>query len=371
MSANMNNDNTDKDNIDVTERLPDEHSDEKISDEKIIENVKENPIKEPPVEEIPIEEIPIEEIPVPMQAVETPPYSQPSLQISMAATKANGELPYGTTGEILFEQEARDRITKISRRSFLWAGASLAATYAGWYWLVSNPEKNGALLPFRRAFEFNEKVARTLFSSARLAPTFPKSLDKEPIVNGLLGMRDKDQNVLDVDEDNWRIHVAGVYGKTAPLEVTMADIKALPRVEMVTEHKCVEGWSTIIHWAGARFVDFAAKYLPATTDGSVPDVLHNPEKLVRYVSMTTPDGDEYSESYYIGLDMESALHTQTLLCYEMNGQPLTAEHGAPLRLAMPLKYGIKCIKRIGKIAYTNAQPADYWAEQGYDWYAGL
>lgn len=83
------------------------------------------------------------------------------------------------------------------------------------------------------------------------------------------------------------------------------------------------------------------------------------------MSLETPDG-----GYYVGLDMESALHPQTLLCYEMNGQPLSLEHGAPLRLVIPVKYGIKNIKRIGTIRYTDTRPADYWAERGYDWYAG-
>jgi DMSO/TMAO reductase YedYZ molybdopterin-dependent catalytic subunit len=82
--------------------------------------------------------------------------------------------------------------------------------------------------------------------------------------------------------------------------------------------------------------------------------------------MATPD-----EGYYVGLDMASALHPQTLLCYEMNGKPLALEHGAPLRLAIPVKYGIKNLKRIGTITYTDQKPADYWAERGYDWYAGL
>ena len=68
--------------------------------------------------------------------------------------------------------------------------------------------------------------------------------------------------------------------------------------------------------------------------------------------------------------MKSALHPQTLLAYEQNGKPLAEEHGAPLRLVIPVKYGIKNIKRIGKIEYTNERPADYWAEEGYDWFAG-
>jgi DMSO/TMAO reductase YedYZ molybdopterin-dependent catalytic subunit len=134
---------------------------------------------------------------------------------------------------------------------------------------------------------------------------------------------------------------------------------------MTTELKCIEGWSIIVQWAGARLADFIAKYPPATRSGEPLDIKNKPQDLPGYIGMSTPDG-----GYYVGLDMESALHPQTLLCYEMNGQPLTLEHGAPLRLAIPVKYGIKNIKRIGTISYANSRPADYWAEQGYDWYAG-
>ena len=56
--------------------------------------------------------------------------------------------------------------------------------------------------------------------------------------------------------------------------------------------------------------------------------------------------------------------------YEMDGEPLEQAHGAPLRLVMPIKYGYKGIKRIGTIWFTNDRPNDFWAEQGYDWYAG-
>jgi DMSO/TMAO reductase YedYZ molybdopterin-dependent catalytic subunit len=82
--------------------------------------------------------------------------------------------------------------------------------------------------------------------------------------------------------------------------------------------------------------------------------------------MQTPD-----RAYFVGLDLASALHPQTLLCYEMNGVDLTRAHGAPLRLVIPVKYGVKNIKRIGTIMYTNERPEDYWANEGYDWYAGL
>jgi DMSO/TMAO reductase YedYZ molybdopterin-dependent catalytic subunit len=139
------------------------------------------------------------------------------------------------------------------------------------------------------------------------------------------------------------------------VSLTLDAIKALPRVEMVTELKCIEGWSVVVQWAGARFADFVAKYPPQTESGRPPE----------YVSLLTPDG-----KYFVGLDMASAMHPQTLLCYEMNGAPLAQEHGAPLRLVTPVKYGIKHIKRIGVIRFTNERPIDYWAQRGYDWYAG-
>ena len=82
--------------------------------------------------------------------------------------------------------------------------------------------------------------------------------------------------------------------------------------------------------------------------------------------METPNG-----KYYVGLETESALHPQTLLAYEMNGMPIRPEHGAPLRLIIPVKYGIKNLKLIGKISFAEKRPRDYWAERGYDYNSGL
>ena len=69
--------------------------------------------------------------------------------------------------------------------------------------------------------------------------------------------------------------------------------------------------------------------------------------------------------------MASALHPQTLLAYELNGQPITAPHGAPLRLIIPVKYGVKNLKRIGRMFFADERPRDFWAERGYDYYVGL
>ncbi|HXH75949.1 MAG TPA: molybdopterin-dependent oxidoreductase [Bacteriovoracaceae bacterium] len=85
-----------------------------------------------------------------------------------------------------------------------------------------------------------------------------------------------------------------------------------------------------------------------------------------YVGFETPD-----KKYYVSIDMESMLHDQTLLTYEMNEAPISVKNGAPLRLLIPIKYGIKSLKRVGRIFFSDERPPDYWAEKGYDWYSGL
>ncbi len=256
--------------------------------------------------------------------------------------------------EPLSDDEAKSEMSRRSRRGFLVGGATALVGIFGWRWMPDETKQN--LL--RRAFEFNEKVSQVFYRPQRLAPEFPAELAGAR-VNGAEGLSG------DFNPADWRLRVGGLMNRNEDLILTLDDIKALPRVEMTTELKCIEGWSVICHWTGARFSDFIAKYQPKTRDGSAPDVNNQPENLARYISLVTPD-----EGYYVGWDMPSILHPQTLLAYEMNGQPLTIEHGAPLRLATATKYGIKQIKRIGRIEFTDERPADYWAERGYDWYSG-
>ena len=80
---------------------------------------------------------------------------------------------------------------------------------------------------------------------------------------------------------------------------------------------------------------------------------------------------ECGDDYYTSYDMPSFLHAQTLLCYEAYGKPLALQHGAPVRIVMPVKLGYKSAKWISKIVVTNEKPGGYWEDQGYDWFAGL
>lgn len=258
---------------------------------------------------------------------------------------ADSPVPTPSPSDDDVQHEAQRR----SRRAFLVGGLAVLASYGGWRWLVTRPADEGTPWPLRRMLDANGQLYSEYFSKARLAPVFPRSSAHPPRFNGRLGLGGN------FDPATWRLRVQDYAptGAAAPLrEFTLADIQALPKIEMTTELKCIEGWSVVSHWAGARFADFVERYFPAAQQAP-------------YVSVATPD-----RKYYVGLDMQSALHPQTLLCYEVNGEPLPLKHGAPLRLVTPMKYGIKYLKRIGTITFPTQRPPDYWAQRGYDWYAG-
>ena len=242
---------------------------------------------------------------------------------------------------------AEQELARRSRRSFIGLGVGAAAALGGWEWLNSGQTAEGDIPPaLRGMLGFNEKVVRSaLYSNDHLIQTYPASAIGKIKVNGDVGLDDP------VDLAGWRLNLTPYHGNASQLSID--EIRKLPRYEETFAFKCVEGWSTITQFAGARLSDFTAHFAPGS-------------EKAQSVSLITPD-----EEYYVGIDMPSALHPQTLLAWEMNGEPLSDKHGAPLRLVVPVKYGIKNIKRIGSIQYVDTRPADYWAERGYDWYAGL
>lgn len=233
-------------------------------------------------------------------------------------------------------------LRRLTRRGFLSLAAAAGAGYAGWKWLRTRPREGGLEWPLRNALEANESIARAYFSEARLSPQFRPSDLTRPRINGRLGLQSP------IDLDAWRLTIEGA---AEPVALTIEELRRFPRHSMITELRCIEGWSTIVEWSGVRLRDLMEQFPP-------------PQRT-QYVSMATPD-----RKYYVGLDLESAVHPQSILAFEMNGAPLPLLHGAPLRLAIPVKYGIKNIKRIGTIRWTDIRPADFWGERGYDWYAG-
>jgi Sulfite oxidase and related enzymes len=221
------------------------------------------------------------------------------------------------------------------------------AAVLAWKWLQRQPEEEGAIKPLRKVLNYNESFFGNFFSNNHLAKTFPlREAVKKVRVNGSEGMS------TDFDPSKWKLHLVRSSGDTQL--ISLEEIKALPKTEIIFDFKCIEGWSQVTHWGGVTFADFAKKY--GLTD----------ETSKKYAGLITPD-----KGYYVGIDMSSMLHPQTILCYEMNGKPLPYNQGYPLRLIIPVKYGIKHLKRIGSLFFSNERPPDYWYEQGYDYYSGL
>jgi DMSO/TMAO reductase YedYZ molybdopterin-dependent catalytic subunit len=199
----------------------------------------------------------------------------------------------------------------------------------------------------KKGLAFSDWVSSGLFRKGHLAPTFSDSeltpFDRFPI------------NGYDVDDpgvifENWTLTVSGAVQK--PGEYTLAQIQALPRTRQNTRHVCVEGWDVIGRFGGAILSDFL------TMIGADP--------AARFITVACAD------DYYESLDMTTARHPQTLLCYEMYDRPLTRQHGAPLRLNIPTKIGYKQAKYLTDLKVTHVlDKVGYWEDQGYSWFYGL
>ncbi len=194
---------------------------------------------------------------------------------------------------------------------------------------------------------FSDWASGKLFRHGHLAPTFDDSqltaFDRFPI-NGY------DVEDPEVDLDKWNLTVAGSVAR--PGDYTLDRFQALPKFTQNTRHVCVEGWDVIGKFGGARLSDFL-KTVGADLTASFVTV-------------------ECADDYYESLDMATALHPQTMLCYEMYGQPLTREHGAPLRLTIPTKVGYKQAKYLTALKVTSVlSRVGYWEDLGYSEFYGL
>ena len=199
----------------------------------------------------------------------------------------------------------------------------------------------------KKGLGFSDWASGVLFRREHLAPTFADSeltpFEKFPI------------NGYDVDDpgvifENWTLTVTGLVQK--PGDYKLEQIQALPLLRQNTRHVCVEGWDVIGRFGGTRLSNFL-NMIGADTSA-------------RFVSVVCAD------DYYESLDMATALHPQTLLCWEMYDRPLTREHGAPLRLNVPTKVGYKSAKYLTDLKVTNvADKFGYWEDQGYSAFYGL
>jgi DMSO/TMAO reductase YedYZ molybdopterin-dependent catalytic subunit len=222
---------------------------------------------------------------------------------------------------------------KVNRRGFVTSSAAAVLAIAGWKSL--RPAMSAAS-------RFNDRFSEVLGVSGgppldpgRRTTSFPNyhiSADTPVAPAG------------------WQLEVGGLV--RTPLKLSLADVRALPRVNETWEHHCVEGWSAIATWAGAPLSVIAQQA------GIKPEA--------RYVRF-----DSFDEDYYNGWDLASALHKTTIIAYAFNDRELMPDHGAPLRLYSPSKLGYKLTKYLTTITFTAEKPGGYWEDQGYPWFGGV
>jgi DMSO/TMAO reductase YedYZ molybdopterin-dependent catalytic subunit len=205
-----------------------------------------------------------------------------------------------------------------------------------------------------RALRLDDDVSTALYSQRHLVPTYTKS-QITPLKNNYNGATPDPAYI-----PGWRLTLDGLSsGLTVSLDIGALRARHQIR-DQITRLVCVEGWSAIAWWSGLRFDDLLHSYPPVSQ-----------AKWAHIESSVNLDANGNSDPYFVSIDLLTAQHPQTLLATHLNGKPLTVEHGAPLRLLVPVKLGLKNIKAITRITYAKDEPPDYWAKRGYSRYDGI
>ncbi|MHA6721492.1 molybdopterin-dependent oxidoreductase [Sphingomonas sp. RS2018] len=160
---------------------------------------------------------------------------------------------------------------------------------------------------------------------------------------------------------DWRIRVDGLVAR--PLDLSLANLRAMPARTQITRHDCVEGWSAIGKWTGPRLKPLLA--LAGLRDAARYLVFHCAD-----VMGGTP--------YYESIDLIDAMHPQTILAWMLNDRVLGVPNGAPVRLRVERQLGYKHAKYVQRIeAVASLAPfgqgkGGYWEDVAdYEWYAGI
>jgi DMSO/TMAO reductase YedYZ molybdopterin-dependent catalytic subunit len=256
--------------------------------------------------------------------------------------------------------------SSLNRRGWLQAGlASASALALGACDQITNNPKGIAVL--QSAEGLTRRAQRLFVERKALAREFPASdISPDFKPNGSIDPSDPDYVALKVKGfADYRLAVDGLVEK--PLSLSLAELRAMPARSQITRHDCVEGWSSIGKWTGARLgplldragLKKSARYI----------VFHCGDTLEQ-----TLDG---SGQYYESIDLIDAYHPQTILAYDMNDQVLPVPHGAPLRLRVERQLGYKHAKYIMRIEAVDdltrlgRGKGGFWEDRGYEWYAGI
>jgi len=226
-----------------------------------------------------------------------------------------------------------------------------------------------ALKMLHVAEKWSKTAQRAIIGRHALAPEFTEAdISPDFRANGSIDPGDVDYKALLAGRfADWRLVVDGLV--ESPLSLSLADLRALPARTQITRHDCVEGWSSIGKWTGPR--------LSALLDQAR---LKPEAKFIVFHCLDTLDPNTTNPAmakYYESIDLVDARHEQTILAYDMNGQPLAVPHGAPLRLRVERQLGYKQAKYIGRIEavasldHIGGGAGGFWEDRGYEWYAGI
>lgn len=264
----------------------------------------------------------------------------------------------------IIEATPRD-LRRLTRRDLLLLGAGSVAAFAAFPYLLpqdtldrlgvhanlDTPRKERLL---NQGLRFDDDVAEVLYSPSRIVPTYSTS-QITPLRNNYNGVT-PDPGYI----SGWKLTLEGLAsGLSVSLDIQTL-LTQFRSHEQTTRLVCVEGWSAIAWWSGLKFDDLLHAYPPISQ-----------ARWARVDSSVNLDENGNPDPYYASLDLSTARHPQTLLATHLNGEPLTVDHGAPLRLLVPVKLGLKNVKAVTKLTYTAERPADYWAERGYSRYDGI
>jgi DMSO/TMAO reductase YedYZ molybdopterin-dependent catalytic subunit len=232
------------------------------------------------------------------------------------------------------------------------SGLAVAANLARRYGLI--PPDHGGLYGAGETLTY---AAQRLLTRHSLAREFPRSqISKTPFPNGEPPREGEFKRLQAGGFADWRLAVDGMVAR--PASFSIAQLKSFPARSQITHLACEEGWSFIAEWTGAplsHILDLV---------GILPQA-----KYVAYFSI--------QRGWWDSVDMDDALHPQTLVTYAMNGGELPVGHGGPLRLRVPRQLGYKSVKYIARLTVTDTLKGfgkglgSAAPEDGYAWYAGI
>jgi DMSO/TMAO reductase YedYZ molybdopterin-dependent catalytic subunit len=249
----------------------------------------------------------------------------------------------------------------ISRRRLITTGLGAVAGVGALGGAVTVLDRHG-LIPANCRGVYGASETLTYAGQRLLTklPSMAREFDRSEIstvipVNGRAPTSDVYQRLKAGGFADWRLTIDGLVDR--PGTISLADLKALPSHSQITHQACEEGWSFIAEWTGTRLADVLAHV--------------GVRSEARFIFAFTFD------EWWDSIDMDDALHPQTLLAYAMNGPDMPLDHGAPVRLKVPRQLGYKSLKYLTKLTVTDSargigdglgsgSPA-----AGYSWYAGI